>query len=85
LIFREVWEKAKTHEGYLRLKEAFQKEQKEWDKEQKKAKNEEEELGVKSEDEVEVKREEEDIVEKKPTRATRTKVKKEVKEEDVSD
>jgi len=35
LIFREVWERCKVDDVYLRLKEAFQKEQKEWDKEHK--------------------------------------------------
>jgi hypothetical protein len=40
-IFKEMWEKAKADETYLRLKEMFQKEQKEWDKEQKKIKKEE--------------------------------------------
>ncbi|KAF1841267.1 uncharacterized protein K460DRAFT_294623 [Cucurbitaria berberidis CBS 394.84] len=38
LVFREVWEKAKTHEGYVEKKERFMKEQKEWDKEMKKTK-----------------------------------------------
>lgn len=42
-IFREVWERAKRDEDYLRLKERFQKEQKEWDKEMKKVKKEEDE------------------------------------------
>ncbi|KAL5411111.1 hypothetical protein PMIN06_005282 [Paraphaeosphaeria minitans] len=36
MIFREVWEKAKTYEGYVEKKEMFLKEQKEWDKQQKK-------------------------------------------------
>lgn len=36
LIFREVWEKAKSHGGYLELKERFLKEQREWDKSRKK-------------------------------------------------
>ncbi|KAH7068949.1 hypothetical protein BKA63DRAFT_98259 [Paraphoma chrysanthemicola] len=40
LIFREVWEKAKIHDGYTSKKEKFMKEQKEWDKEQKKIKKE---------------------------------------------
>lgn len=35
LIFREVWENCKKYQPYLDLKEAFQQEQKEWDKEQK--------------------------------------------------
>jgi len=35
LIFREVWERCKVDDVYLRLKEAYQKEQKEWDKEHK--------------------------------------------------
>jgi len=32
-IFREAWERAKTHEDYLNKKERFLAEQKEWDKE----------------------------------------------------
>ena len=32
LVFRKVWEQCKTHEVYLRLKEDFLKEQKEWEK-----------------------------------------------------
>ncbi|KAH7088964.1 hypothetical protein FB567DRAFT_559532 [Paraphoma chrysanthemicola] len=40
LIFREVWEKAKIHDGYKSKKERFMKEQKEWDKEQKNIKKE---------------------------------------------
>ena len=36
-IFREVWEKCKKHEGYIRRKEEFLREQKDWDKEQKEA------------------------------------------------
>ena len=35
-IFREAWEKCKADDTYIRLKEAFTKEQREWDKEQKK-------------------------------------------------
>jgi len=31
-VFREVWERCRGHEGYQRRKEAFQKEQKEWDR-----------------------------------------------------
>lgn len=37
LIFREVWESAKKHEGYLEKKERFLAEQKEWDKHHKKS------------------------------------------------
>ncbi|KAH7411011.1 hypothetical protein BKA64DRAFT_662381 [Cadophora sp. MPI-SDFR-AT-0126] len=29
-VFREVWERCKVHEGYLEMKEEFQREQKEW-------------------------------------------------------
>ncbi|KAK7186002.1 hypothetical protein PSPO01_07814 [Paraphaeosphaeria sporulosa] len=36
MIFREVWEKAKTYETYVQKKKIFLKEQKEWDKQQKK-------------------------------------------------
>jgi len=32
-IFKEVWERCRKHDGYQRKKEAFQKEQKEWDRE----------------------------------------------------
>lgn len=35
VVFKEVWERCKCHETYLRLKEEFQKEQKTWDKERK--------------------------------------------------
>ena len=38
MIFREVWEKAKAYEGYVKKKEMFLKEQKEWDKQQKQEK-----------------------------------------------
>lgn len=38
LIFREVWERCKADEVYLRLKEAFLTEQKQWDKDQKEIK-----------------------------------------------
>lgn len=31
-IFREVWLRCREHDGYLRKKEEFLKEQKEWDK-----------------------------------------------------
>lgn len=33
-IFRKVWEKCKTHEGYLAKKKQFLEEQKAWDQEQ---------------------------------------------------
>ncbi|KAF2703593.1 hypothetical protein K504DRAFT_538695 [Pleomassaria siparia CBS 279.74] len=48
LIFRDVWEKARKHEGYIDKKARFMAEQKEWDKEEKaKAKaNGEEEKGL---------------------------------------
>lgn len=35
LIFREMWERCKSDQTYLRLKGEFQKEQKTWDKEHK--------------------------------------------------
>lgn len=41
MIFREVWERCRKHEGYLRKKEVFLKEQKEWDKKMKGVKKEE--------------------------------------------
>ncbi|EOA87658.1 uncharacterized protein SETTUDRAFT_169070 [Exserohilum turcica Et28A] len=31
-VFKEVWERAKMHDGYVDKKERFLKEQKEWDK-----------------------------------------------------
>ncbi|KAI9798033.1 MAG: hypothetical protein M1835_005036 [Candelina submexicana] len=34
-VFRETWNRCRSHEGYLRLKNEFQYEQKEWDKEKK--------------------------------------------------
>ncbi|KAK3174611.1 hypothetical protein OEA41_001857 [Lepraria neglecta] len=34
MIFREVWERARNHEGYQMKKKEFLKEQKEWDKDQ---------------------------------------------------
>jgi len=39
-IFREVWERCKADETYIRLKDAFMKEQKVWDKEHKTVKTE---------------------------------------------
>jgi hypothetical protein len=73
LIFREVWEKAKMHDGYLAAKERFMKEQKEWDKAQKKIKKE-----VKEESEEDIVQ---DNVEKKTTGTTR-RIKREIKEEE---
>ena len=35
MLFREVWERARAHEGYRKRKGEFLKEQKEWDKAQK--------------------------------------------------
>ncbi|KAJ4990572.1 hypothetical protein SVAN01_04019 [Stagonosporopsis vannaccii] len=51
LVFREVWEKAKSHSGYQTKKEKFVKEQKEWDKAQMKTRMTEtkEEGGVEAE------------------------------------
>jgi hypothetical protein len=73
-VFREVWERAKGYGGYVQKKEVFMKEQKEWDKEQKKIKKEE----IKEE-------ENKGEVEKVPKRESRTRVKKEIKEEDMDD
>lgn len=42
-IFKEVWRTCRENEGYLRLKEEFTKEQKEWDRRGKKEKDESEE------------------------------------------
>lgn len=69
-VFREVWERAKGFEGYVEKKERFIKEQKEWDRLQKKVKKEE------GGEEVEK-------VGKGKKRETR--VKKEIKEEEVDD
>ena len=66
-VFREVWERAKGMEVYVRKKEAFLKEQKEWDREQRKVKK--EEVGG---DEGEM---------KELKKGSREMVKKEVKEE----
>lgn len=70
LIFKEAWEKAKSHDGYQAKKEKFMKEQKEWDKAQKKA--------VKTE----VKEEEGDEVAAQLKGSAKTKVKTEIKEEE---
>lgn len=48
-IFREVWEKAKLHNGYVEKKERFMKEQKEWDKEKKKEAKTEAKVEIKTE------------------------------------
>jgi hypothetical protein len=74
LIFKEVWEKAKMHDGYQAKKERFMKEQKEWDKAQKKA--------SKTEVKTEVKEEEDAEVEPKPKRGRNAKVKTEIKEKE---
>ncbi|KAL8867010.1 MAG: hypothetical protein Q9174_005938 [Haloplaca sp. 1 TL-2023] len=37
LVFREVWERCKAHEGYILKKEEFLAEQKAWDRQRKKA------------------------------------------------
>ena len=69
LIFKQVWEKAKSHDGYQAKKERFIKEQKEWDKMQKKRV------------ETDIKEEQGDELETKPKRQGKTKVKTEMKEE----
>jgi hypothetical protein len=88
-VFREVWERAKSHGGYLEKKEVFKKEQREWDREQRRVKMEE---GVEVEGkpkrtrvkkEVKEKKGREDVAVTKSKRASRTRVKKEVKEEEV--
>jgi hypothetical protein len=68
LIFREVWEKAKSHDGYQAKKERFVKEQKEWDRAQKKA------------GKMQIKEEGAEVV-GEPKRG-RTKIKTEIKEEE---
>lgn len=94
LVFREVWEKAKRHEGYQRKKERFQKEQKEWDKAQQRGVKLEmdEEGGVvemKSTNgqnkEAKTEVNEDEMVGTKSTKGQKTKVKTEVKEEDEMD
>jgi len=70
LIFREVWEKAKCHDGYLAKKERFIKEQKEWDNAQKRILK------------TEIKNKEDGEVGMKPIKATMTKIKTEIKEEE---
>lgn len=42
-VFREVWERCRGHEGYLRKKEGFLREQREWDRKVKGVKKEERE------------------------------------------
>jgi hypothetical protein len=69
-IFKEVWQRAKEHEGYIGKKERFMKEQKEWDKIKKK----EAKIAVKEEEETEVKDEE---VEAEVKEEEMTEVKKE--------
>ena len=72
LIFREVWEKAKSHDGYQSKKERFMKEQKEWDKMQKKiAKTE-----IKEEDDGE------DGMVPQRSKGTKTKIETKIKEEE---
>jgi hypothetical protein len=92
LIFREVWERAKGDERYLRRKEEFQKEQKEWDKEQKRVKKEEGEEVEKLEEKswTRVKKEgkdddQEEVKVENAKRGSRTRVKKEIKEEELED
>jgi hypothetical protein len=70
MIFREVWERAKTDGRYLSLKEKFQKEQKDWDKDQKKITKDESDV----EGLVMGRKEGENVV--------RTRVKREIKEEE---
>ncbi|KAF2083271.1 hypothetical protein K490DRAFT_52080 [Saccharata proteae CBS 121410] len=50
-IFRKAWNECRAHEGYQRRKEAFLKEQKEWDKEQKRLSKVEEEVKEEAADE----------------------------------
>lgn len=75
LIFKEVWEKSKMHDGYLAAKERFMKEQKEWDKEQKKTKVKEE---IKEDDEED----EDGNKSKRKKTTTARKIKQEIKQEE---
>lgn len=104
-IFRGVWERAKSWEGYLEAKERFLVEQREWDREVKKTRKDKEKVkveqtgdGVKVEDEddqplvkdeeddeIDVKHEFEGETRRNPKRATRTRAKKYIKEEDTDD
>lgn len=34
LVFQQVWERCRAHDGYLKKKEEFMREQKQWDREQ---------------------------------------------------
>jgi len=34
LVFKQVWERCRAHEGYLKKKQEFMREQKQWDREQ---------------------------------------------------
>ena len=72
LIFKEVWEKEKSHDGYQSKKERFMKEQKEWDKMQKKTLKTE----IKEEDDGE----DEAVFQR--SKGAKTKVKTEIKEEE---
>lgn len=72
-VFREVWDRARAHEGYGEKKERWMKEKKEWEREQKKVKK------VKKEESGE----EEEVRTEKIKRKTR--VMKEIKEEDVDE
>ncbi|KAJ4368054.1 hypothetical protein N0V83_006409 [Neocucurbitaria cava] len=56
-IFREVWERVKSREGYQRGKEKFLKEQREWDREIKKEVKKEKIKEEQEEEEEEVKKE----------------------------
>ncbi|KAJ8118542.1 hypothetical protein OPT61_g493 [Boeremia exigua] len=70
LVFKELWEKAKSHEGYQDLKGRFLKEQREWDKEQK------------NDAKTKIKEDLDGDASAKPKRARTTKIKTEIKEED---
>lgn len=72
LIFKEVWEKAKSHDGYQSKKERFMKEQKEWDKTQKKI----------AKTEIKEENDGEDEAVPQRSKGTKTKVKTEIKEEE---
>ncbi len=70
LVFRDVWEKAKSHQGYQEKKDRFLQEQKEWDKAQKKVSK------------ITVKKEQDADDVGKPDRIRKTKLETEIKEEE---
>ncbi|KAF1928154.1 uncharacterized protein M421DRAFT_64103 [Didymella exigua CBS 183.55] len=84
LVFREVWDRARGHDGYQAMKERFVKEQKEWDRtrkmEIKKEVEDEEDAGAETKPEEE--RRTRSKTATKPEKARNTRSKTEIKEEE---